>query len=1060
MLIVHRSETARGLVGGLAEVLAEHPADPLTPEVVVVPTRGIERWITQELAVLPAGGRPAPGITANIDFRFPGEFFSQILTATLGDDRDRWTPHHLIWDVLGCIGDFLDDSRFLPVRAFVDDAPPANRMVAADRIAGLFARYDHEFPQMLRAWLAGDDVDPAGGPLADDHLWQPVLWRSLRERIGVPSLGERIGDLTETLGSDPHLLDLPDRVCLYGFTAVPEGELAVLRALGRARDVHLFVLHPSEVAWTNGDPHHPLLRSWGTDALQLRGLIDGLEVDEVVDHPSPLPADDTVLGRLQRGVRQNLATSQPTTSDRSVQVHSCHGSRRQVEVMRDAILHALADDPTLEPRDILIMCPDVEAFAPLIEAAFHPSPGIPEVRVRIADRAPSAVNPLADLVARLVALARSRVTGSQVIELVDLAPVRRRFWLDDSRGDEVIALIGAIDVRWGLDADHRAAHGLAERPELTWDSSLDRLAAGAFHSDRVAGTVAGVLPLDGVDGQSLDAASVLFELLDRLRHLCREMQSPADPTIWRRRLVEAAELLGGTDWDTAWQRPALVADLERLLPDGPANDTLTVDEVEVVLEDLRRTRASTINHRTGDLTVCTLVPMRSVPHRVICLLGMDDGRFPRSPIREGDDLLAGFDLPGVRDSARQDRQLLLDALLAAEERLIVAFSGRDEHTNTRLPPAVPIAELLEEIGAESVLIEHPLQPFDPRNFIADSLVDGVWGFDEHMADGARSLTTSTGEPDETVSTEWQPPDTIELGELRRFLEHPVQAYVTNRMGVRFYDPDPLRDDRLPLEVDALGKWLVGDTLLQAELAGRDPDEVATGLIAGGGLPVGVFGTALVDEVRAVVDALVETADAEGVGRGASEARHVDILLPSGRRVVGTVAEVTADGVERVTYSSVSAKQLLRLWVDMVAAAAMDPSGVGRAVLVAKRKQGAEVVRMSAPPDPVAALDRLVDLYCRGIREPLPLFCETSWAMCVGSSPSFAQSKWTPYGWDGESADRHHLAAFGGELDFDTLFDFPLAADEQGGDWPVADSRFEVLAHRLWDPILAAMEKDE
>ncbi len=1090
MLTVHRSETARGLVGGLAEVLADHPSDPLTGELIVVPTRGIERWLTQELSLISVGGRPAPGITANIDFRFPGSFFSYLATTVDDSDIDRWARRSLMWDVLAVLDDHLDGPLFLPVRAFVSsESPPANRMVAAERIAGLFARYDHEYPAMLRAWSAGADTGPAGDELSEVHRWQPILWRAVRASIGVPCLGERIDDIAKALANDPGILDLPDRVSLYGFTAVSEGDLKLLIALAQSRDTHLFVLHPSDRAWVSPAPDGPrngLLRSWGRNAEHLRSQLETLEVDRFIDHAVPPADESTLLGRLQARIR---ADSDQSTAgsldafDRSVQIHSCHGPSRQVEVVRDAILHALAEDPTLEPRDVLIMCPDVEAFAPLIEAAFHADladgVGIPHIRVRIADRAPAAVNPLADLVARVVALGRSRAAASELIEFLDLAPVRARFWLDDDRVSSLVALTSGLSVRWGFDGSHRSIHGLDGRPEFTWASGLDRLAAGAFLSDRSVGTVKGVAPLGGVETGELDAASTLFEMINRFQYVCAGMREPANPTTWRERLLEAADLLGATDWDGAWQRPALIRDLERLLPEAPADQVLSIDEVEVVLEDLRRTRATTTNHRTGDLTVCTLMPMRSVPHRVVCLVGMDDGRFPRNPLVDGDDLLGRLEAPGLRDAARQDRQLLLDALMAAEERLIVTFSGRDERTNAPLPPAVPIAELLEEIddiaspdsegvrASNRVTLAHPLQPFNPINFMAGAITDGIWGFDRHMAAGARALTTAATELPGEEYAEWEPPDVIDLADLRAFLEHPVRSFVVTRMAVRYYDPDGLRDDRIPLELDALQKWGVGDALLKAELAGADREAVFESLAAEGRVPVGALAAGLFEEVCADVDAIVDAARSEGVGTELGDAVHVDLILPSGKNLVGTVPAVTSLGIERVTFSKARPKQKLAVWVDLLAASATLAERSLEGVLVGKGdKGGADVTRWSAPAAPDSAdwaiqrLDELVDLYLRGMADPLPLFCETSYEFAASSNEDKIRDAWLTWGGWGEATDRHHRAIFGDGREYEDLLVFDVPADEQGGDWPAGDNRFEVLARRLWFPIFEATMTDE
>ncbi|MEX2423837.1 MAG: hypothetical protein WD990_07660, partial [Acidimicrobiia bacterium] len=736
--------------------------------------------------------------------------------------------------------------------------------------------------------------------------------------------------------------------------------------------------------------------------------------------------------------------------------------------------------PTLEPRDVVIMCPDVEAFAPLIEAAFHPDAdhtgtGIPHIRIRVADRAPAAANPMADLVMRIVGLARSRVTATEILEFLDLAPVRRRFRLDDDGVRNVAGLIQELGIRWGFDADHRATHGLPDRPELTWSAGLDRLAAGVFVADRQVGTLAGVMPLPGAESGDLTAASVLFEMTARFESACRTMSEPATPSEWRHRLAEVADMLGDTDWDTAWQRPALVADLERLLPDPPTGDgpRLGLDEIEVVLEDLSRTRASSTNHRTGDLTVCTLVPMRSVPHRVVCLVGMDDGDFPRNPVIDGDDLLGGVDAPGVRHAASEDRQLLLDALMAADERLIVTFSGRDERTNAPLPPAVPVAELLDEIdraashpdgpASEHVVIQHPLQPFDPRNFTAGAIVDGVWGFDRHMADGARALVSGiVDDPAETFD-DWQPPDVVDLADLHAFLQHPVQSFVLARMGVRLREREESRDDRLPLELNALGEWQVGDRLLAGALAGLDRAAVCDALAATGTLPVGGLADGLVSRVSADVDDVLACVDEEGLRRSPGHSVHVDLTV-AGTRVVGMVPDVTDLGIERISFSKVAPKRTLRVWLDLIAATA----GVDRQLHGVIVGRGPYAMRWAAPTDPDArtawatdCLTTIVDLYLRAMSEPIPLFCETSYEFARGAQDYRVQGKWEGSPWRaGEAADPQHCLAFGAELSFDEIQRLRLRDDERGDGWPEGNSRFEVLARRLWAPIFAARVADE
>ena len=464
------------------------------------------------------------------------------------------------------------------------------------------------------------------------------------------------------------------------------------------------------------------------------------------------------------------------TSDRSVQVHACHGRARQVEVLRDAILHLLDEDPTLEPRDVIVMCPDIETFAPLIQATFGAGEVFedddelealpadvrpPDLRVRLADRALRQTNPVLGVVGRLLDLVDERLTASQVLDFADQEPVRRRFGLDDDDLARIEDWVAASGIRWGLDAAHRAPFKLDALAAGTWRSGVDRLLVGVTMTEEEQRLFHDVLPLDDVDSGAIDVAGRFAELVDRLQLSARRAQPrPRRSTPGPTAIAAAADALTTTSERDAWQR----AELDRILGDvadeaaGSGSATSLVPaEIRALLSERLKGRPTRANFRTGHLTICTLMPMRSVPHRVVCLLGMDDGVFPRKSPRDGDDLMLADPHVGDRDARTEDRQLLLDALLAATDQLIVTYTGNDERTNLVRPPAVPIGELLDVIdrtvrtdegrARERVEVRHPLQPFDPKNFTVGELMpERAWSFDPVTLHGAEALTTERAQP--------------------------------------------------------------------------------------------------------------------------------------------------------------------------------------------------------------------------------------------------------------------------------------------------------------------------
>jgi exodeoxyribonuclease V gamma subunit len=1105
VLHLHRADRADRLIGALAGVLDAPAGDAFAAAVVAVPTRGVERWLTQRLSGR-LGTEPGrgDGICANVAFPSPRRLVDEVVAAASGfdPDVDPWLAERMVWPLLDVVDAQLAEPWLAQLAAHLDRGrgDRSRRLRMVQHLALLYDRYALYRPELLQAWHAGDG----------EH-WQAELWRRLRARLAEPGPAERQESASRRLLADPGLSPLPDRVSLFGLTRLPARQLEILAALADAREVHLFLLQPSDASWRavaaaferHGPvrrraqlpaaflPSNPLLASWGRDARELQLAIAQV-ADAATDQHHHVEEDDapagTLLARLQADVRADRAPAPaappPAPGDRSLQIHGCHGTGRQVEVLRDAILHALQDDPTLEPRDVIVMCPDIELFAPLIEATFgagealagedaEPRAGRPiaaaaDLRVRLADRALRETNPVLGVVARLLELTTARVTASELLDLADREPVRRRFRLgqdDMSRLEEWTAAAGA---RWGLDAAHRAPFGLGRVAQGTWRAGLDRLLTGVAMSEDEPRLVEGVLPLDDVDSSAIDLAGRLAEYVDRLEAILDAFAGAQPIDAWARLIADAAGALTAPAPSDAWQR----AELERLLADvvdeATTQDTvsaapLDAADVAALLERRLAGRPTRANFRTGHLTVCTLQPMRSVPHRVVCLLGLDDTVFPRRSPRDGDDLLLADPQVGDRDARTEDRQILLDALMAATDRLIITYTANDERTNAPRAPAVPVSELLDVIerltgDRDAALVAHPLQPFDTRNFEPGALgPDGPWSFDAITLAGARASVAQRVPRRPFLAGPLPAADRalIELNDLVAFLGHPVRAFLRQRLGVGAGIRTQELDDALPLELDHLEQWQVGHRLLEARLAGVDAGAALAAERARGALPPGEIGQRDLKKLDEGVAAIVERAG----GAPGGEAIDLQLDLPDGRKLGGTVSGVAGDSVRLVTFARVRAEQRLGAWARVLALTAQHPERPFSALTVGRPRRGAPRTRSVTiariPPLPGAtaderraaalgALRELVDLYDRGMREPLPLYTETSAAFAAGANASDAWT--TPYNkTPREDRDEAHVRVLGGVVPFADV---------------LRDPRFEPLAHELWDGLLAVEELED
>ncbi len=1014
VLHTYRSNRVEVLADRAAELCARPPdgAGPLEREVVVVQGRGMAVWFSLEMS-------RRLGVFAGAEFLYPKNFVQRLFERVLGTGTaDAYHARRLTWTLLSLLREHGHLRELAPLSRYVaGDDTHLRSFQLARRIADTFDQYLTYRPDWVRAWERGEDVAIE----SERDRWQPVLWRLVTERLGVAHTARLERALLERLASDAPIEGLPKRVVVFGVASLPPMHARALVALAQRCEVHWFLPTPATGYWADFaspervarageraaalhlDAGHPLLTSLGRLGAELSVVLAAeLEALEVAESEPAgdlfvEPPEATLLGRLQRDIlHAEVRLTPPTASalaEPSVALHACHGPMREVEVLHDQLLDLVTGEG-VAPHEIVVMMPDVDAYAPLIEAVFEREPRDPRfVPYRISDRHLRRDSPVVDAFLRLLALSGGRVPVSAVLDLLALAPVARRFEIAPEEVDTLRRWIADSGIRWGIDEAHKAAHGQPPVRTHSWRFGLERLLLGYAMPSEGRELFTGVLAYDEIEGKDAELLGKLATFAEQLFAVMDALGRPGTVGAFSATLGAALDAMVALDAETAWEHRSLrtvLAAAAQAAEEAGFDGEVSVEVMRSLLEELVEEVEPARGFLAGGVTFCAMVPMRNLPFRVVCLLGLSDAAFPRSQRPLDFDLMGrgGARRPGDRSRRDDDRYLFLEALLAARERLLVFYTGQSIRDGSTLAPSVVVTELCDAIAAAhpgrdilaEVVTRHPLQPFSRRYFDGSeprlfSYADAYCAAAQRLLDGGAAAPAPAPLFDGVLDVVEGSGRAVALSELLRFFESPVRYLLNRRLGVDLSEEEAEVLDREPVELGPLDRWAVGDRLLELRLAGVGHEEIEALARAEGLLPIGTLGALEHQAVLETVEPLVVRVRSLREGGPALDL-PVSRRLPSGVLLSGEVGDRWARGQLRHQFSRVSGKHLLTLWIRHLVLSwqAPEPSDsylVGRAPAGAKHTLAA--FRLRPVEAPARHLEVFVDLFERGMREPLPFF---------------------------------------------------------------------------------------
>ncbi|MFB6434858.1 MAG: exodeoxyribonuclease V subunit gamma [Candidatus Malihini olakiniferum] len=1003
MFRIYHSNQLEILKTLMATLISRHPLqDPFQPETILVQSPGMAQWLQIELAThfnIAANLHfPFPGVflwdmcrRVFPDIPQENSFSKEAMT---------WKLMHILSQQQEN-QEFLPLSYYLQ-----HDADKRKRHQLAGRVADLFDQYLIYRPEWIKHWQAGELVEGLGDEqLWQAELWRALLQYSAQleqKEWHHACLYQRfIATLEQTNTCQE---GLPPRVFICGISALPPVYLHALCALAKHIDVHLLFTNPCRDYWHDiqdllflakpksrqrrlhspsnssenqhrplfrnpayvdglfndeGEKHivNPLLASWGKlgrDHIYQLALIDDVE-----DIEAFVKIDGTtLLQQVQRDILELddasvIADSTQahvsseykrllTMNDASLTFHACHSTQREVEVLHDQLLAMMMEDEALTPRDVIAMVADIDTYTPCIQAVFGNAPTSRYLPFAISDQRAHHAHPVLPAFLKLLELPHSRFTAEQVLSLLEVPEISARFAIDENGLRRLRLWVRESGVRWGLDDDSVRDLDLPVTGQHTWRFGLTRMLLGYAMNSNV-GAWQGILPYDESSGLVAQLVGQLADLLAHLSLWRQRLLVPRTPAQWLPLYRQLLDDFFVADRDAAFS--FIEQQWQTMLRAAITNGFSEEIPVALLRDDLvQRLDREKLSQRflAGAINFCTLMPMRAIPFKVVCLLGMNDGVYPRTLPRLSFDLMAKQVRRGDRSRRDDDRYLFLEALISAQQRLYISYIGRSIQDNTRRYPSVLVRELMEYLAQSYHLPgdeeqdldtsaarvcahlchEHTRMPFDKNNFLEHAQPCSF--SNEWLAAAGR-----TGMPQPSFDTPLEPVthNEITLEALKRFYLHPIKTFFQDRLGVNFsVQNDELLDEE-PFSVDNLSRYHLNALLINTLITHGDAHSLLQRVRAAGELPYGAFGELYWQKQCQEMQMLANNVNEERNTTGMTSL-ELDIILGD-VHLSGWVTQVQRDGLLRWRPARLGIKDGVALWLDHLTYCLAGGSGESR-----------------------------------------------------------------------------------------------------------------------------------
>ena len=905
MLYLYHSNRLDVLKDLLVELLRLDPLkNPLQNEQILVQSPGMAQWLRLQLA-------EGLGIAAALEFPLPASFLWKMYTRVLPDvpSRSAFNKEAMSWKIMTLLPEMIDQDGFEPLQHYLaEDEDGIRAFQLAGKIADIFDQYLVYRPEWINDW----EQNPEFMGVAEDQAWQPKLWRELVKKTAElqqspwhrANMHHRfISELTD----NDHKHHLPERLFVFGISALPPHFVESLAAMATQTEIHLLAMNPCQHYWgderdpkyllklaarkfqentmakaVSGDNHagehwldnldtsgNPLLGSMGKlgrDYFHQLHTLDGFDVDVFVeDHQNNL------LHQIQQDIlhlNNRPQSPEKLEADPSLQFHSCYSPLREVEVLHDRLLDMFANYPELTPRDIVVMLPDIDSYSPWIQAVFGSIPRDDKrfIPFSISDRSAQNEHPILTSLLHLLELDKSRCTAPELLELLEVPAIQKKFQFSETDHEILRRWVNESGIRWGLDAKHQQQFDLPELNGNTWLFGLRRMLMG-YAMPEASGVQHNILPFDGVQGMEAILAGQLASFVEQAEYLVQHLAQERTIEQWVGFINEVLDCFYDPDENDEYALKVVRDALDRLheqLTDADHRAPLSREIMFSYLSERLSSERSSQRFLAGQVNFCTLMPMRSIPFKVVCLLGMSDGAYPRTIAPAGFDLIAQNSRRGDRSRREDDRYLFLEALLSAQQTLYISFVGHRIQDGTERVPSVLVTELLDyceqgfKLKSDELMTEHPLQAFSPSQFETSS---ELFSFAHEWLPAAAGKGAKPepfiSDDEQHILSEPELPETIELSELLRFYKNASSYFFKRRLKVFFDGQDEALEDNEPFAPGELEGYDLQQELLDS-LVNQEPESLLRNrLVAKGCLPHAAFGELWLDEKIESVEPLSE-----------------------------------------------------------------------------------------------------------------------------------------------------------------------------------------------------------